>query len=361
MIPVTQPFLPPIGEYQDLLSKIWDEKWITNHGPIEQELERMLEEFLHVPSLTYVSNGTMALQLAIKSLGIRKQVITTPFSFVATLTSILWENCEPVFVDIDPRTLCIDANKIEEAITEDTEAILATHVYGIPCEVEKIETIAKKHKIKVIYDAAHAFGVKYKGKSILTYGDLSILSFHATKLFHTVEGGAIINNLGKKLGDILKRLRNFGFEGDSYEFAGINAKNSELHAAMGICNLKYVEEIIQKRKEASKMYDLQLDNRFARPYIANDVSYNYCYYPIILESEEDLLKIKENLEEHQIVARRYFYPSLNRLSYITSRKSCPISEDISKKVLCLPLYSELSSTQIEKITDLVIGNTIKTI
>lgn len=359
MIPVTQPFLPPIDEYQTLISKIWEGKWLTNHGPFVQQLEQKLQDYLHVPSLSFVSNGTVALQLAIKSLHIRKQIITTPFSFIATLTSILWENCEPVFVDINPNTLCIDSQKIEEAISEDTEAILATHVYGIPCDVEIIEAIAKKYNLKVIYDGAHAFGVRYKGNSILNYGDISTLSLHATKLFHTVEGGGVINNSGEKLTQIIKRLRNFGFEGDHYDFAGINAKNSEFHAAMGLCNLKYVDEIIQKRKILSGMYDILLEDRFGRPYIASEVTYNYCYYPIIFESEEELLNVKDVLEKHQILTRRYFTPSLNQLPYLKGEFSCPVSEDISKRVLCLPLYSDLKSSDAEKIVALVMKKSIK--
>lgn len=360
MIPVTQPFLPQIDEYQRLISKIWNEKWLTNHGPFVQELEQKLQDYLQVRSLFFVSNGTIALQLAIKALRIKKQIITTPFSFIATVTSILWENCEPVFVDIDPETLCIDPQKIEDAITEDTSAILATHVYGIPCEVEKIDAIAKKHHLKVIYDAAHAFGVKYKGKSLLNYGDISTLSFHATKLFHTVEGGAVINN-GGEIGDqIINRIRNFGIEGEDYDYVGINAKNSEFHAAMGLCNLKYVEDIIQRRKVITEIYDMFLKDRFKRPYIGSEVTYNYCYYPIIFDSEEVLLKVKENLENHQILARRYFKPSLNQLPYIKKRFSCPIAEEVSKKVLCLPLFSELNRNDAERIATLVSEKSIKT-
>jgi len=255
MIPVSKPFMPPIDEYNLLIAELWETKWLTNNGVYVRELEQRLETYLQVPSLHFVSNGTLALQLALQALDIKGEVITTPFSFVATTTAIIWENCEPVFVDIDPSTLCIDTDKIEAAITKKTTAILATHVYGIPCDVEKINEIAKKYDLKVIYDAAHAFGVQYKGKSLLKFGDFSTLSFHATKLFHTVEGGAVVNNVGHKLDSKLQLLRSFGFKGDDYIMAGINAKNSEFHAAMGLCNIKYIDKIISERKKITEIYD----------------------------------------------------------------------------------------------------------
>lgn len=354
MIPVSQPFLPPKDEYIHLISALWESKWLTNNGMYVQRLERQLTEYLAVPSLHYVNNGTSALQIAIKLLNIKGEVITTPFSFVATTTSIIWENCQPVFVDIDPQTLCIDANKIEAGITSRTEAILATHVYGIPCDVEAIEKIARKYNLKVIYDGAHAFGVQYKGKALLSYGDLSILSFHATKLFHTIEGGGIVNNLSIELESQIPSLRNFGLQGESPVSVGINAKNSEFHAAMGICNLVYIDEIIAKRKEITRVYDSFLAQQFRRPLISKETQYNYSYYPIIFETEEELLDVKSMLEENKILARRYFYPSLNTLSYIKKPQSCPISEDISKRILCLPLYSDLKIEDAEKISRLII-------
>lgn len=353
MIPVSQPFLPPKVEYESLIRELWNTKWLTNNGIFVRKLEEKLKAYLQLSSLQFVNNGTIALQLAIKSLGINKEVITTPFSFVATTTSIIWEKCRPVFVDIDPKTLCIDPYKIEEAITEETEAILATHVYGIPCDVEKIEKIAKKHNLKVIYDAAHAFGVQYKGKSLLSFGDVSTLSFHATKLFHTVEGGAIITNSGVEFEQRIKLLRSFGFEGEQYILAGINGKNSEFHAAMGLCNLKYIDEIILKRKRISEIYDRYLDNKFTRPYISKDVDYNYAYYPVIFETEEDLLITQNKLSKNGIESRRYFYPSLNKLPYLPDYYSCPISEDISSRILCLPLFSDLMHVEVERISNLI--------
>lgn len=359
MIPVSQPFLPPIDEYNHLISRLWDSKWLTNNGIYVQRLEARLKEKYNLPSISFVNNGTIALQIAIKSLGIKNEIITTPFSFVATTTSILWENCEPVFVDIDPKTLCIDPNKVEEAITNKTEAILATHVFGIPCEVEKIEGIAKKHNLKVIYDAAHAFGVRYKEKPLLCYGDISTVSFHSTKLFHTVEGGGIIYNGSEELEKQIMLLRSFGFEGETFFTAGINAKNSELHAAMGLCNLKYIDEIIANRKKLSETYDQHLLAFFERPFISEDIEYNYSYYPIIFETEEELLFVKDQLLQHKIESRRYFYPSLNKLPYLTKTNSCPVSESIAKRILCLPLYSDLKVEDIVKISSLIVGSRMK--
>ena len=249
MIPVTKPFLPPAEEYESYLNGIWKRNWLTNMGPLASQLEMELKDFLEVSHLLFVTNGTVALQMAIKALNLSGEVITTPFSFVATTSSIVWENCTPIFVDIEPTTLNIDAEKIESAITEKTSAILATHVYGNPCDVEKIEKIAKKHNLKVIYDGAHAFGVKINGKSIFEYGDISTCSLHATKLYHSIEGGLLITKdpiLLKKLAYI----RNFGFDGpENFAELGINGKNSEFHAAMGLANLKYIEHIHKKRKE----------------------------------------------------------------------------------------------------------------
>lgn len=354
MIPVSSPFLPPIEDYSNIISELWNSKWLTNNGVYVQKLEKRLESYLDVPSLHYVSNGTMALQLSLKALQISNEVITTPFSFVATTTSILWENCTPVFVDIDPKTLCIDPSKIEGAITDKTEAILATHVYGVPCDVESIEKIAQKYNLKVIYDAAHSFGVRYKGNSLLRYGDISTLSFHATKLYHTVEGGGIVNNLGKEVNREIQMIRNFGFENGNPQLPGINAKNSEFHAAMGLCNIKYIDEIIEERRKITKLYDSYLVDMIQRPVIPNNVEYNYAYYPIIFQTEEILLDIKKSLEKINVESRRYFHPSLNTLFYLNEKYSCYYSEDISKRILCLPLYNGLEMNVVEKIAQMIL-------
>ncbi len=352
-IPVTKSFLPPLQEYHKYLEIIWKSTWITNRGELVKDLETKLCNYLKVPNLLFVNNGTIALQIAIKALDLKGEIITTPFSYVATTSSIVWEGCEPVFVDIDKNTLCIDANLIENAITEKTTGILATHVYGIPCDVEKIEKIAKKYNLKIIYDAAHCFGVNYKGKSLLSYGDASTLSFHATKLFHTAEGGGIVAN-NKELFDKIFYMHNFGHNGPEEFFGlGINGKSSELHAAMGLSVLPYVEQIIEKRKEISLFYDsLIKDLPLFRPILPKDTDYNYSYYPVLFESEKELLKVKENLNEQNIFPRRYFYPSLNTLNYINTF-SCPVSENISARVLCLPLYYEIQLEEISKITDII--------
>lgn len=354
LIPVSEPFLPPIAEYNKLIQTLWESRWLTNNGIYVQELEKRLKEHLQIPSIFFVSNGTIGLQLALNALRINGEVITTPFSFVATTASIIWENNQPVFVDIDPDTLCIDVNKIERVITDETKAILATHVFGIPCDVEKIQELAEKYNLRVIYDAAHAFGVKYRDKSLLRYGDISVLSFHATKLFHTVEGGGIVNNVSNDIGERIQSLRSFGYENEHFHVPGINGKNSEFHAAMGLCNLGYVDLIVKKRKELTEVYDTYLISKIKRPKLMGNIHYNYAYYPIIFRSEEQLLRVKLTLESHSIQTRRYFYPSLNKLPYINEGNNCPISEDISKRILCLPLYDKLTITMAKKIATLIL-------
>ena len=347
MIYVTKPFLPPIEEYQEYISGIWKRNWLTNNGPLVNELELNLKDYLGVKHLLYLNNGTIALQIAIKALGLTGEIITTPFSFIATTSSIVWEGCKPVFVDINAKSFNIDPAKIESAITKDTSAILATHVYGNPCDIESIEIIAKKHNLKVIYDAAHCFGTKYKGKSVFSYGDISIASFHATKLFHTIEGGAVVTNdsgLLKKM----SFLRNFGFSGPAeFDGVGINGKNSEFHAAMGLAIFPYIESILNSRKEQSARYDMKLKTLKVQKIKLNEkADYNYSYYPIVFESEEAVLKSYNELEGNNIGTRRYFYPSLSTLNYIEPQ-SAPICEEISKRVLCLPLYQDLSEEEID--------------
>lgn len=355
MIPVTQPFLPPQEEYQRLVDGIWKRKWLTNMGPLASDLEMNLKEYLKVKHLLYVTNGTVALQMAIKALNITGEIITTPFSFIATTSTIVWEGCTPVFVDIDEKSLNIDVTKIEAAITEKTEAILATHVYGNPCDVQAIDKIAKKHSLKVIYDGAHAFGVEVDGKSIFEYGDISTCSLHATKLYHSIEGGLIVT----KDAELLKKLayvRNFGISGfDSFAELGINGKNSEFHAAMGLVNLKYIQKILEKRKQLTMHYNEKLKGLNAyRPIWHSEASENYPYYPIVIESEELLLKIKVLLDDHEIFTRRYFYPSLgNTLPYLEPR-DLEVTDAVSKRVLCLPLYYDLTFEEVDLICRLML-------
>lgn len=353
MINVTKTFLPPFDEYAAVLKRAWDKAWITNNGELVQELEAKLKEYLGVKHLLFTTNGTIVLQMALKVYNITKEVITTPFSYVATTNAILWEGCTPVFVDIDPVNLCINPEKIEEAITENTEAILATHVFGLPCNVEAIEKIAQKYKLKVIYDAAHAFGARYKGKSLLSYGDISTCSFHATKVFHTVEGGCMITN-DDEVAKQLMLFRQFGHIGDDYYTIGVNAKNSEFHAAMGLCILPRVNEIIRRRKEVSDRYDSFLKYDLSKPSAITDgFEHNYSYYPVVFNSEDELLKAKENLLSNGINTRRYFYPSLNVLPYLKNAAACPVSERISRRVLCLPSFYELSETEQREISKII--------
>jgi dTDP-4-amino-4,6-dideoxygalactose transaminase len=351
-INVTKSFLPPLEEYQVYLEQIWDRAQLTNQGPLLLELEARLKDLLGVDNLHFVTNGTLALQITIRALNFSEgEIITTPFSYVATTSSILWEGHKPVFVDIKPETLCIDASKIEAAITKKTRAIMAVHVFGFPCEVEQIEAIAKKHNLKVIYAGALAFGVIHKNKSLLSYGDITMCSFHATKLFHTIEGGAAITG-DKSLSDKIELIKRFGHDGDNHESLGINAKASEFQAAMGLCNLKYIDQIISKRKATAEYYDQLLDSIFERPVIGSETQRNYAYYPVLFKNEKELLNAFTRLNNQNIFPRRYFYPSLNNLPYVDNT-SCPISEDISSRIACLPLYSDLREEVVEKIANIV--------
>ena len=348
MISVTKTFLPPQEEYQSILSRAWNAGWITNRGELVKELEEKLKSYLGVPNIIATTNGTLPLQIAIKTMGLTGEIITTPFSYVATTSSIVWENCKPVFVDIDPKYLTIDETKIEAAITSKTTSILATHVFGNPCNVEEIQRIAKKHDLKVIYDAAHCFGVTYKGQSIFNYGDVSTCSFHATKLFHTGEGGALFT----KDPELLHRLffhHNFGHKGpEDFYGLGINAKMSELQAAMGLAVLPYMEYIFKERKKVSDFYDRNLKG-IQIIKLREGTGWNYSYYPVIFESEARLLKVKQALNNANIFPRRYFYPSLNLLEY-TSESEMPVSETVSQRILCLPIYINADQNELCQIT-----------
>ena len=354
MINVTKPFFPPVEEFTAYVQEIWKREWITNNGPLVNDLEIKLKEYLKVDHLLFLSNGTIALQIAIKALDLKGEIITTPFSYVATTSSIVWENCTPVFVDIDPGTLNIEPNAIEEAITPKTSGILATHVFGNPCDIDSIQKVADRHGLKVIYDAAHSFGTTYKGSSVFAYGDISTASFHATKVFHTAEGGAVITRSPELL-NRMALMRNFGHAGFAvFDGVGINGKNSELHAAMGLVNLKYVDALLAKRKELSHYYDeLLLSFPHQRLKITSDAGFNHSYYPVIFETEALLLKSVEVLNENRINPRRYFYPSLNTLSYVKNKKM-PVSESIACRVLCLPMYFELEKSDIDFIVRLLL-------
>lgn len=354
MIPVTRPYLPSIETYQQYIVEIYKRQWLTNNGPLVIEFEKMLKEYLQVRNLLYVGNGTIALQMAIKALGLKREIITTPFSYVATTSSIVWENCTPVFVDIDEESLNIDAKKIEAAITSQTTGILATHCFGNACDIDAIALIAKNNNLKVIYDAAHCFGTLYKGKSIFEYGDVSTTSFHATKLMHSVEGGAVFAK-DTKLIKKLSLMRNFGHNGpEKYDGVGINGKNSELHAAMGLCVLDDIEQVLKKRKVQSNYYDKKI-GRFNvnKPMVQDNCDPNYAYYPIIFKDEDSALYAKSALEEIQVYPRRYFFPSLSSLNYVKKQKT-PISDRISSSILCLPLFHDLNSSQQDMIVQVLI-------
>lgn len=355
MIPVTKPFLPPVEEYERYVRDIWKRNWLTNNGPLVNDLELKLKDYLNVKHLLFVTNGTIAIQLAIKALGLKGQIITTPFSYVATTSSLVWEGCEPVFADIDPNTGNLDPNRIEDLITPNTSAILATHVYGNPCDIDTIADIAKRKNLKLIYDGAHAFGVKVKNNSVFNYGDISTCSFHATKLYHTVEGGAVIT----RDPELLKRmayLRNFGHDGpERFAQLGINGKNSEFHAAMGLANLKYISQIIAHRKELCAYYDSFLSNFQAKkPEISRDVTYNYAYYPLFFKDEILLRKVVDVLSQHWIYPRRYFYPSLEELPYVRKTDNCPMADSIASRALCIPLYDALTREEIDMICRLML-------
>ena len=354
MIPVTQPFLPPLEHYNKLLTKIWDRRWLTNMGPINNELELKLKKYLDVKHLSFVTNGTIALQIAIKSLELKGEIITTPFSYVATTSSIVWEGCTPVFVDIESSSLNIDHTKIETAITTKTTAILATHVYGNPCNVLAIEKIAEKYNLKVIYDGAHAFGVNLDGRSIFNYGDVSICSTHATKLYHTVEGGFLVTKCSELIEKIFY-MRNFGHNGpESFKSLGINGKNSELHAAIGIINLNYIKSIREKRKKISERYNYNLKSlNLNFPRWHENANKNYAYYPILFKNESNLLDVVNELTDNNIYARRYFYPSLDMALPYVNNQNLVISKEISKRVLCLPLYYQLSINQVDLISRII--------
>ena len=358
-INVTKVFLPPLEEYEAYLKGIWERGYLTNQGPLLKEFEKKTEGYLGVDNFHFVANGTLALQVAIRALGITEgEIITTPFSYVATTSAILWERCKPIYVDINPETFCIDVNKIEAAITKDTKAILAVHVFGNPCDVEKIQQIATKHKLKVIYDAAHAFAVEYSGQSLLSFGDISTCSFHSTKLFHTIEGGGIIVN-DESFDEKVELTKRFGHDGDEHYMLGMNAKASEFQAAMGLCNLKYIQENIGKRTKVFNLYmKLLSGSSLQLPNIIGATKYNYAYYPVVFKTEEQLLETTKALNSSNIFPRRYFYPSLNTLPYLEDKQVCLISEKIAPRIMCLPLYVDLEEEKVRQICNIIKNNEI---
>lgn len=356
MINVTQTFFPPLEEYQRYLQRIWINQWLTNRGELVLELEEKLKTYLSVDHILVTNNGTIPLQIALKLLGKGGEIITTPFSYVATSAAIVWEHCTPVFVDIHPEYLTIDETKIEAAITDKTTCILATHVFGNPCHIEAIEAIAEKHHLKVIYDAAHAFGVTYNGKSIFEYGDVSTCSFHATKLFHTGEGGALFTK-DAELQHQLFYSHNFGHNGPlAFHGLGVNGKISELQAAMGLAVLPHMQTILAERKRVVDFYNQHLNfDKIQTLKIRVNTQWSYSYYPIVFKDEVTLLQVQKALNAEQIFPRRYFYPSLNTVDYLSGQKM-PVSEGIASRVLCLPLYADLSKNDLVQIVEILNAN-----
>lgn len=363
---VTQPFLPPLEEFQPYLERIWESKCLTNSGPYHHELEEKLAGYLGVEHISLFANGTLALVTALQALRITGEVITTAFSFVATSHSLLWNGIKPVFIDISPGTFNLDPEKIEAAITPQTTAILPVHVYGYPCNVEKIQSIADTYGLKVIYDAAHAFGVDYKGASLLNHGDLSILSFHATKVFNTFEGGAIIcrdAKTKKRIDD----LKNFGHAGEVTVVApGINGKMNEMQAAFGILQLKYIDKVIDRRCEIDARYRELLTScsGISFPSLPDNTSYNYSYFPILVKNEFPISRdeLNDELRRHGIYARRYFYPLISEFPMYRGlpsavRENLPVADKAADQVLCLPIYPDLTNESIVRIVSIITGIT----
>ncbi len=354
MIPVTKSYLPNKEKYKAYIDRIYDSAWLTNNGSLLQELEQRLKEYLGVKHIILVANGSFALQLAYKALDLKGEVITTPFSFAATTSTLVWEGLKPVFADINPNSLNIDIRKIEENITPATSAIVPVHVFGNPCDVEQIHDIANKHSLKVIYDAAHAFGSEYKGQSVLNYGDVSTLSFHATKLFHTIEGGAVVTNDD----DVAKKVRlmmNFGIASPTeINSVGTNAKMNEFEAAMGLCVLDEIDLIKDGRATVwSKYKEAFADSELELQHWNEHSHNNHAYAPVLFSSEAELLKAEATLKEHKILPRRYFYPSLDTLTYLESDNVCDVSRNVASRILCLPIYPNLSSEDASKVINVI--------
>ncbi len=362
MIPVTKPYLPSREKLDRYLDGIYERNWLTNNGPLVQELTQRLEAYLGVENILLVSNGTLALQVAYRALGISEPVkgegadaITTPFTFIATASSLKWEGVQPVFTDIDPGTWCMNPDNIEVAIGSKTRAIVPVHVFGNACDVETIDGIARKHSLKVVYDASHAFGVNYRGGSLLRYGDASTLSFHATKLFHTSEGGAIVFRRRDDL-ERARKMVNFGLTGpESIETLGINAKMNEVQAAIGLCVLDEIEDNLKARAVIWHRYEETVGQTLQLQVRPDELEYNHAYFPVLFESEDHAVRTVATLKENGVLARRYFYPSLESVACLNADSGQPVSADIASRIVCLPIYAALSEREQEKIIRLLIA------
>lgn len=349
------PTLAPLEEVNELMKGIWTSGIMTHNGPLVQRFEKECAEYLGVQQMVSCTNGTIGLQMAIRALQLKGEIITTPFTFIATISSIIWEGCTPVFVDIDPETLCIDPEKIEEKITYHTVGIMPVHVFGNCCDIEAIDAIAKKHNLKVIYDACHSVGVNYKGQSVFNYGDISVTSFHATKMLNTAEGGGCFT-LNKELDEKLRRIRFFGFENhaDIVE-DGTNGKMTEVHAAIGLANLKYLDDALADRKKKYALYKDALSKDSSLSFQRINEGCNYSYFPVIFKDEETVLKVTTALNAENIFPRRYFYPSVNTFTKLVPYTPMPVSEDIASRILCLPLYYTLSEDDIDRIVSCIMN------
>ena len=353
MIHVTKVYYPSKEKFKFYVDKIYENGWLTNNGPLVQELEKRLEKYLDVKNVVLVSGGTVALQLSYKVLDLNGEVITTPYSFVATTNSLVYSSLKPVFADIDPETYNLNPANIEPLINENVSAIVPVHIYGNACEVEKIKDIAKHYNLKVVYDAAHAFDVQYKNSSLLGYGDISIISFHATKMFHTIEGGAIITN-DDTIAEKAKLLRNFGISSsDEIIDAGTNAKMNEFEAAMGLCMLDDMEKIIEGRRNVMAYYKEKLEGIVQFQKQNPNATQSVSYFPVLFKSEAQRLYVQNSLSTNNINSKRYFYPSLDTLSYVEPLKPMEVSRDIANRILCLPFYHDLETNVIDKITSVI--------
>jgi dTDP-4-amino-4,6-dideoxygalactose transaminase len=362
---VTQPYLPPLEEFIPYLEQIWDNKWLTNNGPFHQQLESALAEYLGIEHLALFANGTLALVTALQTLRITGEVITTPYSFVATTHSLVWNNIKPVFVDIDPDTMNLDPAKIEAAITPQTTAIMAVHCYGNPCDVDRIQHIADTYGLRVIYDAAHAFGVQYKNESLLKHGDLSVLSFHATKVFNTFEGGAIVCP-DAKTKQRIDYLKNFGIADEVTVMAtGINGKMNEVQAAFGLLQLQHIDQAIQSRKNVDHAYRQALADMPGVRCLPEpaDTTRNYAYFPVLVGPEYPLSRdeLYLKLRSHGIHARRYFYPLISDMPMYRGQASAahenlPTAQSVAERILCLPIYPNLNPDQQRLVIDVIQGD-----
>ncbi|MED0985277.1 DegT/DnrJ/EryC1/StrS family aminotransferase [Bacillus paramycoides] len=360
-ITVTQPKLPDFDLYTSYIKEVWNKKWLTNNGPLHEEFKEELKQYLRVPNLELFTNGHLALELGIKALGLTGEVITTPFTFASTIHAITNCGLKPVFCDIEMESFNIDVEEIEKHITEKTSAIVAVHVFGNPCNLEKISEIAEKYNLKIIYDAAHAFGVEINGRSIASYGDISMFSFHATKVFHSIEGGLLVFQ-DERLENKLKALKNFGMPSpDSVEFVGSNAKMNEFQAAMGLCNIKTIDSDIQKRKHIYEEYVRNLKNVDFIKYLPqmDMVKHNYSYFPIVLESNTLRDQLFEQLKSYNIYTRKYFYPLCNDFAcYNYNKNETPNAVYVSDRILALPMFTELNINDIKQICEIILEESL---